>query len=241
MLLYCEEKNVIKTTKRILLIEDEEAISIGVTHALEAAGYEVECAADGRTGLTRGLTAESDLILLDIMLPFVDGFEIAKQLREKGVDTPIIMLTAKGSEDDKLKGLSIAADDYITKPFSIKELLARVNAVLRRVKGVPEVVKLNDMTINFSRHEMTKGDQELKLTNKEAAILRYFIEHKERIVTRDDLLKHVWGYERPGDIETRTVDIYIVKLRGKLESDPNRPEIITTVRAKGYKFNGVVR
>jgi DNA-binding response OmpR family regulator len=227
--------------RKILLIEDEEAILIGVSDALTAAGYAVETASDGESGLERGLKGDCDLILLDIMLPFIDGFEIAKRLRESNVTTPIIMLTAKDSEEDKLKGLSIAADDYVTKPFSIKELLARINAVLRRIKDSPDIVGINDITVNFSRHEMTKGDEHLKLTTKEAEILKYFIENKEKIITREELLEKVWGYKHPKDIETRTVDIYIVKLRGKIETDPNNPAIITTVRSKGYKFDGVIK
>lgn len=226
--------------KKILLIEDEEAISIGVSDALEASGYAVEVAADGKTGLEKGLHGDADLILLDLMLPFIDGFEIAKRLRDSGVATPIIMLTAKGSEEDKLRGLSIAADDYVTKPFSIKELLARINAVLRRVTHAPEVIKIDGLTVNFSNHELTRDGEIMKLTTKEADILRHLVENRERIVTRDELLKHVWGYENPENVETRTVDIYIVKLRGKIEDDPNRPKIITTVRAKGYKFDGEV-
>jgi len=229
------------TKREILLIEDEEAIAVGILDALELAGYKVKWAKDGRAGLEHGLADKSDLILLDIMLPFVDGFEVASRLRDGGISTPIIMLTAKGGEDDKLRGLSIAADDYITKPFSINELLARINAVLRRATGIPNVVRLNDMTINFSRFEMTKGDEPIKLTTKEAEILKYFIKNKERIVTRDELLKNVWGYQSAKDVETRTVDIYIVKLRSKIEADPNNPEIIVTVRSKGYKFNGVIR
>jgi DNA-binding response OmpR family regulator len=227
--------------KKILLIEDEETISMGVTDALESAGYVVEWARDGKKGLERGLKGECSLILLDIMLPFIDGFEIARRLRNSNIKTPIIMLTAKGSEDDKLKGLAIAADDYITKPFSIKELLARINAVLRRVENVPEIVKFNDITINFSRFEMIRGEDEIKLTTKEAEILKYFIENKEKIITRDELLENVWGYKSAKDVETRTVDIYIVKLRSKIEKDPNNPEIITTVRSKGYKFDGVLK
>ncbi|MFC1855396.1 response regulator transcription factor [Thermodesulfobacteriota bacterium] len=227
--------------KKILLIEDEETISVGICDMLESSGYSVEWVSDGRSGLSRGLDGDSDLILLDIMLPFLDGFEIAKQLRENDIETPIIMLTAKGSEDDKLKGLSIAADDYITKPFSIKELLARIKAVLRRSKNVSNIVNLNDMVINFSRFELKKGDELIELTTKEAQILKYFIEHKEKIITREELLENVWGYKSAKDVETRTVDIYIVKLRGKIEKDHNTPQIITTVRSKGYKFDGTIR
>ncbi len=229
--------------KRILVIEDEEAISLGVCDALEASGYEVESAEDGKKGLSMGLSGNYDLILLDIMLPFVDGFELAKRLRESRVFTPIIMLTAKGREEDKIRGLSIAADDYVTKPFSIKELLARISAVLRRVeqRSVPNIVTVNDLTINFSRLEVTKGDKLCDLTKKEADILGYFIAHGEKIVTRDELLENVWGYKSAENLETRTVDIHIVKLRSKVEDDPNNPKIILTVRSKGYKFDGIVK
>ncbi len=229
--------------KRILLIEDEEAISMGVSDALSSTGYDVQCAADGKVGLELGLTGAHDLILLDIMLPFVDGFELAKRLRDKRVFTPIIMLTAKGSEVDKIKGLSIAADDYITKPFSIKELIARIHAVLRRVdqKNVPNTVRVNDLVINFPRLEMTKDGTLIELTKKEAEILRYFIEHKEKVVSREELLENVWGYKGAHNVETRTVDIHIVKLRSKIENDPNTPNIIKTVRSKGYKFDGVIK
>lgn len=242
ILCYCTTKEpAMEKTKKILLIEDEETISVGVCDALESAGYEAECAADGRIGLELALTGRHDLILLDIMLPFINGFELAKKLRENNITTPIIMLTAKGREEDKIKGLSIAADDYVTKPFSVKELLARINAVLRRVRGVPDKVRINDITVDFSRFEMVKDGKESLLTKKEADILKYFIENKEKIVTREELLENVWGYRSAKEVETRTVDIYIVKLRSKIEKDPNHPEIIKTIRAKGYKFDGVIR
>lgn len=229
--------------KRILVIEDEEAISIGIRDALESVGYEADVAEDGKKGLEMGLAGNHDLILLDIMLPFVDGFELAKRLRDARIFTPIIMLTAKGREEDKIRGLEIAADDYVTKPFSIKELLARINSVLRRAdqKNTPNIMNINDITINFSRFEMTKDGNQTELTKKEADILKYFIENKEKIVTREELLEKVWGYQGAKDIETRTVDIHIVKLRSKIEIDPNDPKIILTVRSKGYKFDGVIK
>ena len=225
---------------KILIIEDEEDLVKGLRLNLSDEGYEVNWAFDGKTGLQKALDTSPDLILLDIMMPEMDGLEVCRQLRQKKVAIPILMLTAKGEEIDKVVGLEIGADDYITKPFSIRELLARIKAHLRRdqreSKPVPDVYAFDDVEINFNHFVIRREGQEWEITSLEAEILRYFIAHQGEVVTRNDLLDDVWGYEKYPT--TRTIDNHILKLRKKIEKDPAHPKIIISLYGEGYRFMG---
>ena len=224
--------------KHILIIEDEEEMVRGLKLNLVDEGYEVDYALDGKEGLEKALHEKPDLILLDIMLPGMNGLEICKELRQNKMDIPIVMLTAKGDEIDKVIGLEIGADDYISKPFSIRELLARVKAHLRREhrsdETVPGIVQLGSLKIDFGQHRIIRDDKELDLTSLEVDVLRYLIGQEGKVVSRDDLLDKIWGYERFPT--TRTIDNHILKLRKKIEINPNRPRHILTVYGGGYRF-----
>jgi len=226
--------------EKILIIEDEEDLVKGLKLNLADEGYEVDWAADGVEGLRKALEERPHLIILDIMLPKMNGLDICRELRQKNISIPIIMLTAKGEEIDKVLGLEIGADDYMTKPFSIRELLARIKAHLRREKRekktVPEVYRFGDIEIDFTHFKVKRKDKELDLTSLEIEILKYLIAHREEVVTREALLDKIWGYERYPT--TRTIDNHILKLRKKIEGDPSHPEYILSVYGEGYRFVG---
>lgn len=224
--------------ERILIIEDEEDLVKGLKLNLIDEGYEVNYALDGKEGLEKALKADLDLILLDIMLPGMDGLEICKELRRNKIAIPILMLTAKGEEIDKVIGLEIGADDYISKPFSIRELLARIKAHLRRenrsVEMVPGVFELGSIKIDFDHFKVIRQEEEIHLTSLEVDVLRYLIGQDGKVVSRDDLLDKIWGYEKYPT--TRTIDNHILKIRKKIEIDPNHPRHILTVYGGGYRF-----
>lgn len=224
--------------EKILIIEDEEDLVKGLKINLLDEGYEVDYALNGKTGLEKALKEKHDLILLDIMLPGINGLEICKELRRENIDIPILMLTAKGEEIDKVIGLEMGADDYISKPFSIRELMARVKAHLRRENrgndNLPEVVQLESSKIDFGHFKVIRGNNEIDLTSMEVDVLRYLIGQNGKVVSRDDLLDKIWGYEKFPT--TRTIDNHILKLRKKVEDDPNHPKHILTVYGGGYRF-----
>jgi DNA-binding response OmpR family regulator len=224
--------------KKILIIEDEEDLVKGLIINLVDEGYEVDYALNGKEGLGKALNENPDLILLDIMLPGMNGLEICKELRQNKMDIPILMLSAKGEEIDKVIGLEIGADDYISKPFSIRELLARVKAHLRRENRsgmtVPGVVRLESITIDFWHYKVIRKGDEIDLTSLEVDVLRYLVGQDGKVVSRDDLLDEIWGYEKYPT--TRTIDNHILKLRKKIEIDPNHPRHILTVYGGGYRF-----
>jgi DNA-binding response OmpR family regulator len=222
---------------QILIVEDEEQMRLGLRDNLEFEGYEVDMAADGEEGLEKILQNRYDLILLDVMMPKISGFDVCKQARSNHISTPILMLTAKGEEIDKVLGLELGADDYITKPFSLRELLARIKAVLRRSeKKVPESsqVQIGKLMINFSTYEAYNEGKAVSMSHKEFEVLKFLSEHSNQTVERDTLLHEIWGYESM--TTTRTVDNFILKLRQKIESDPANPKHILTVHGIGYKY-----
>ena len=221
----------------ILIVEDEPALREGLTDLLSGAGHHVEVAGDGLLAARRGLDPVFDLILLDIMLPKLDGIEVCRRLRKIRPALPILMLTAKGSEEDKVRGLTVGADDYVTKPFGARELLARVEAIARRIKSVPaepEIIESDGCRVDLGRCEARRGRQTLSLTPRETAILRRLHQHRERVVSRAELLEHVWGSQP--DMETRTVDVTLANLRHKIERDPANPRIIVSVKGAGYAW-----
>ncbi|MCX6576607.1 MAG: response regulator transcription factor [Candidatus Aminicenantes bacterium] len=226
--------------EKILIIEDEEELVKGLKLNLVFEGYEVIWAMDGEEGLNKALKEAPDLILLDIMLPKKDGLDVCRELRQRNVTIPIVMLTAKGEEVDKVVGLEIGADDYITKPFSVRELMARVKAHLRRgkkeEKSVPSVYRFNDVEIDFIHFKVKRSGIEFDLTSLEVEILKYFVAHRGEVVTRDTLLDKIWGYESYPS--TRTIDNHILKLRKKLEEDPAQAKYIFSVYGEGYRFMG---
>ncbi len=222
----------------LLLIEDESTIAKGLCDVFLFNGYAVDWVANGREGLQKALTGQYHLILLDVMLPDLDGFSICNDIRQKDRSQPIIMLTAKGDEEDILKGLKLGADDYVPKPFSVRELVARVEAVLRRSqKLVHESKKItwSTLVIDPLNLNITIDQNTIELTKREVDILRYLIAQSNRPVSRQELLKEVWGYGNT-QMDTRTVDIHITKLRRKLEDDPENPRWILTLRGEGYKI-----
>lgn len=228
------------TAKKILVIEDEQSISDIIRFNLKKEGYEVETAYDGKDGLEKALSWEPSLILLDIMLPLMDGFEVCKKVREKS-SVPILMLTAKEEEVDKVLGLELGADDYITKPFGMRELIARIRANIRRTEQmtpaeeVPAEVKtFGNIEIDMSRYEVRKNGEVLELTLREFELLKYLAEREDKVFSREQLLEEVWGYEYFGDI--RTVDVTVRRLREKLEDDASEPKYIMTKRGIGYYF-----
>lgn len=223
--------------KKILIIEDEEAMRNGLRDNLEIENYEVDEAEDGLAGLEKIKNNNFDLILLDVMMPGMSGFDVCKRVRSMGNSTPIILLTAKGEEIDKVLGLELGADDYITKPFSLRELLARVKAILRRTEGTvekKEICQIGKLEVDFSSYNAISNGKDVSLSHREFEILKYLIEHKNMTVPRDDLLKNVWGHQ--AKITTRTVDNFILRLRQKIESNVNHPKIILTIYGIGYKL-----
>jgi two-component system response regulator RegX3 len=225
---------------RILIVEDEEAIRTGLMDVLVFHGFEVDCAADGNEGLDKALGGSFDLILLDIMLPGMDGFEICNRIRSRDRDQPIIMLTARSSDEDIIQGLSLGADDYVAKPFSVAQLVLRVQAVLRRSRiavAMDHQLRLgDDIEIDGRNLSGRRGEQALSFTRREVEILQYLKANSERPVSRDELLSRVWGYAKNLQLETRTVDIHIAKLRRKIEPDPAQPRYLLTVRGAGYRL-----
>lgn len=221
----------------ILIIEDEPAMQLGLKDNLELEGYHVDIASDGETGLNKIKIGNHDLILLDVMLPKISGFDICKAARAAGITTSIILLTARGEEIDKVLGLELGADDYITKPFGIRELLARVKAMLRRNPSTGHdhsYVQIGRLQIDFNAFLAKYGDEEVKLSHKEFEILGYLYKNRNKVISRHNLLQHVWGYEE--QITTRTVDNFIARIRQKVEDNPTQPKIILTAHGSGYKI-----
>jgi DNA-binding response OmpR family regulator len=226
---------------RILIIEDEESILMGLEDDLGLEGYQVTGVRDGAEGLARASDGGYDLIILDIMLPGMNGFEVCKRLRQASVTTPILILTAKSQEIDKVLGLELGADDYVTKPFGRRELLARVKAILRRGAGPPtetetELCRFGDVEVDFRRYEVRKDGRAVHLTSREYALLRFLIEHGDDVVGRSEILDQVWG--DAASVYPRTVDTHVGRLRKKLEDDPKRPRYIVGIRGVGYRFAG---
>ena len=225
--------------KRILLVEDEPGLVMTLTDRLQREGYAIETAADGESGLRRASREPFDLVLLDVMLPRMGGFDVCRDLRKRGIDIPIIMLTARGQIVDKVVGLKLGADDYMTKPFEMAELLARVEAKLRRAPAAAhpsEGYAFGELSVDFRKAEATKGGAPLDLSAREFQLLRYFIEHRGATLTREELLNEVWGYNAMPS--TRTVDVHIAWLRQKIEPNPRHPQFILTIHGMGYKFAG---
>ena len=227
-------------SKRILLVEDEPGLVLTLTDRLSSEGFTVETARDGETGLARATGEAFDLIILDVMLPRKNGFDVCRDLRQQNVQTPVIMLTARGQVVDKVVGLKLGADDYVTKPFEMMELLARIEALLRRAPVVsvlsPDVYQFGPIRIDFRKAEVTRDGAVVELSALEFQLLRYFIEHRENAITRDELLNEVWGYNAMPS--TRTVDVHVAWLRQKIEPNPRHPQFILTVHGLGYKFVG---
>lgn len=222
----------------ILVVDDEADMRRGLVDNLQFEGYLTAEAGDGTAALDLITSTPADLILLDVMMPEMNGFDVCREVRARGIDTPIIMLTAKGEEIDRVLGLEMGADDYITKPFSLREMLARVKAVLRRTQssvasaGIP--ISIGRLTIDFDAYRATEGDSDIALTHREFEVLRHLWLHRRQTVSRDSLLEHVWGYDE--QISTRTIDNFILKLRQKIETDPAHPRVIMTVHGVGYKL-----
>jgi two-component system response regulator RegX3 len=220
---------------KILVVEDEPILRDGLVDLLTGAGHVVDAVCDGLAATKRGLDPDYELIVLDLMLPKLDGIEVCKRLRKMRPGLPILMLTARGGEEDKVKGLNMGADDYVTKPFSPKELLARVAAMGRRIKGAPsdpEVLEADGCSFDFGRCEMRRGSKTVALTAKEVGILRWLHRHRARVISRSELLEQVWGLS--SKLETRTVDVTMAKLRQKIERDPEDPKIVVSVKGLGY-------
>jgi DNA-binding response OmpR family regulator len=229
--------NQADTTLKILIIEDEENMVEGLRFNLEVRDYLVIAALDGEAGLIKAEEEQPDLVILDLMLPGLNGYEVCKRLKETHPELPIVMLTAKSQEADIVTGLDLGADDYITKPFSVLELLARINALLRRSRPDPtitEIVRIGDLEINFKKYRALKQGKALELSPREFEILQYLLERKGEVVSREDLLNQVWGYE--SFPYTRTIDAHIAALRKKIEETPDKPVLIITIHGKGYKF-----
>lgn len=219
----------------VLIIEDDPTMLIGLRDNFEFKGYKVVTAADGEKGLNAALNAKPDLILLDIMLPKINGYEICRLVREQKLTMPIIMLTAKGDESDIVLGLNLGADDYVTKPFSIKELLARAAAFLRRTKKETEdVYEFGGLRLDLVARRLTRKNKEIELSPKEFSLLEYFVKKPGRALTRDEILNAVWGYDCV--VTSRSIDRFVTTLRNKIEPDPARPSFIHTIRQIGYRF-----
>ena len=226
--------------KKILIVDDEPSMRQGLADNLEFEGYETNLAENGRVGLDKILADRYDLVLLDVMMPEMSGFDVCKELRKRNIEVPVILLTAKGEEIDKVLGLELGADDYITKPFSLRELIARIKAVLRRSgsgdnQDLPgQFVPIGLLEVDFFNYKAMADNAEVKLSHKEFEVLHYLWDHRKSVVSRDDLLKNIWQYDESPT--TRTVDNFILKLRQKVENNPNDPEIIITVHGVGYKL-----
>jgi two-component system response regulator VicR len=225
--------------KRILIVDDEKRIVDIIAYNLRKEGFTALCAHDGNEGLAAALSEKPDLIILDLMMPGMDGFEVCRRVRDAGLQTPIIMLTARGEEADKVAGLEIGADDYVTKPFGNKELIARVRANLRRSSDVytptGDTLDFGDLVIDTGKFELRKRGEPVLLTHREFELIKFLAVHKDRAFTREDLLLKVWGYEYFGDV--RTVDVTVRRLRSKVEDNPEAPRYILTRRRVGYYFS----
>jgi len=228
---------------RILVVEDEPGLIMALTQRLASENYEFATAEDGERGLALGLNERFDVIILDVMLPRKNGFDVCRDLRRRGIETPIIMLTARGQVVDKVVGLKLGADDYLTKPFAMMELLARIEALLRRSTSSSsskdrgpssEVHQFGALTVDFRRTLVTRNNKPVNLSAREFKLLRYMIEHSGATVSRDELLNEVWGYNTA--TTTRTVDVHVSSLRQKIEDDPRHPKSIVTIHGFGYKF-----
>ncbi|MCU0735753.1 MAG: response regulator transcription factor [Methylotetracoccus sp.] len=225
---------------RLLVVEDEPAIRSGLADVLLFHGYEVDTATEGPEGLAKALSGKFDLVLLDIMLPKMDGLEICDRIRRSDPDQPIILLTARNTDDDVVRGLALGADDYVAKPFSVAQLVLRVQAVLRRSQiGVDLATTIElgaDIRIDTRNLAGTRGQEVLAFTRKEIQVLQYLHAHHARAVPREELLAKVWGYGKDLELETRTVDIHVAKLRRKIEPDPSNPKYLVTIRGAGYRL-----
>jgi two-component system alkaline phosphatase synthesis response regulator PhoP len=225
---------------RILLVEDERGLVITISDLLAGDGYEVATAANGETGLASALSGGFDCIILDVMLPLKNGFDVCRELRQRGVDTPILMLTARSQVIDRVVGLKLGADDYLTKPFDPAELLARIEALLRRVHKegrIPvQTYAFADVQIDFNRAEVRRNGRAVNLASKELQLLRYLIDNRERVVPREEIMQKVWEYAT--DVSSMTIDTHIAWLRQKLEENPQLPQHIQTIRGTGYRFTG---
>jgi DNA-binding response OmpR family regulator len=224
--------------RHILVVEDDPSITLGLEMNLEAEGYDVTIAVDGEDGLARALSANVDLVILDVMLPKMNGFEVVKAIRNQGNHVPVVMLSARGAEMDKVMGLELGAEDYITKPFSLAELLARVKAVLRR-DGIARqanerLVRAGELEINSATRQVLRSGELVPLTATEFDVLWCLVEASNRVLTREDILTRVWGPGHHGTL--RTIDNFLLQLRTKLETDPAEPEHLLTVRGVGYRF-----
>ncbi len=229
------------TPRRILLVEDEPGLLLTLSDRLSGEGYRVETASDGEAGLERAAGEPFDLVLLDVMLPKMNGFDVCRELRQRGVQTPVIMLTARGQVVDRVVGLKLGADDYLTKPFETAELLARIEARLRRapVPGAPapaDTYRFGPVHVDFRKAEVTRDGAALELSAREFQLLKYFIEHRGAAIGRDELLNEVWGYNAMPS--TRTVDVHVAWLRQKIEPNVRHPQFLVTVHGLGYKFVG---
>ena len=224
---------------KILLVEDEQGLILTLTDRLQSEGFDVTSAADGEKGFELALSDKFDLIILDVMLPKKNGCDVCRDLRQKGIDTPVLMLTAKGETIDKVLGLKLGADDYLTKPFEVIELLARIEALLRRSpqtnnNNSSENFRFGDVNIDFRRAEVFRNDETIELSAMEFKLLQFLVEHRGQVHSRNQLLDEVWGYDAMPS--TRTVDVHIAWLRQKLETNPKHPQYIQTVHGFGYKF-----
>ena len=225
--------------KRLLLVEDEPGLVLTLSDRLLREGYAIETSADGESALERAASEGFDLVLLDVMLPRLGGFDVLRELRRRGVETPVIMLTASGQTVDKIVGLKLGADDYVTKPFEMMELLARIEAKLRRAPATlrtPDGYQFGAVRVDFRRAEVMKDGRPIELSAREFQLLRYFIAHRGATLTREELLNEVWGYHAMPS--TRTVDVHVAWLRQKVEPTPRHPQFILTVHGMGYKFAG---
>ena len=231
---------LVSATPRVLVIEDEAGLRLTLGDRLASEGYEVETASDGESGLARASAGAHDVIILDVMLPKINGFDVCRELRRRGVETPILMLTARGQVVDKVVGLKLGADDYLTKPFEAIELVARLEALRRRrppvLQSGADVYRFGDVVVDFRKAEVTRGGASVDLSAREFKLLRHFIDHRGETLSREQLLSDVWGYDEMP--LTRTVDVHVAGLRQKIERHPKTPEFLTTVHGLGYKFVG---
>lgn len=224
---------------RVLVVEDNPDLAFGLRNNLEIEGYEVDVAESGPGGLERAREGNPDLVILDLMLPGFDGYRVLRALREDGLGMPVLILTARGEEADKVRGFRLGADDYVTKPFEMLELLARIEAKLRRPSPPPrpaEGYAFGDVRVDFRKAEVVKGGEPVDLSAREFQLLRYFIEHRGATLTREELLNEVWGYNAMPS--TRTVDVHVAWLRQKIEPTVRHPQYILTIHGMGYKFAG---
>jgi two-component system alkaline phosphatase synthesis response regulator PhoP len=225
--------------RKILIIEDDPGIQMSLQDEFESEGYQVFVANDGVKGLTMTKEKKPDLIILDIMLPELDGYEVCKRLRKEGNNTPIIMLTVKDKEIDKVLGLEFGADDYVTKPFSLRELLARVKSIFRRIEDHPTEIHsfcIGETEFDFKKYEARKRGQKIEYTPLEFQMLRLLVRQKGEVLTRDNFLDHIWGEDNLV-VSSRTIDSHIANIRKKIEEDPSNPKFITSIRGVGYKLN----